>query len=641
MKRSCAVILGMLLCLHAAASPVDTLQAARMARAFWSGRTVAKSASALSRTEWSFDEIYLFTHPAGGFVLVSGNDAAMPVLGYSISDSIDPDNLPDGLEALLTDWQRQLSAIGQGKRDARWDNLPPDQRSKDATVGPLVTALWYQKEPYNDSCPASGTERAVTGCAATAQAMLLHYWKFPAIGMGSHSYTCTNYGLQEARPGHTVYRWDLMPDELTSASPAEQRASVAQLMYQIGVTNELAYGTVAQGGTGGVGLQDELRSPSQNNSLLRFFHFKPTMRVISREGNYTDSQWRDTLIAELDHHRPILYGSTDNAGGHAFVCDGYDRQGWLHFNFGWAGMGNGFFPVEHISPTVNGENYGDYDRNTTALLGAEPVDGPIVGDTMLLFDRRGGTDSVLFAGSQWSLATDAAWISIGGTDFDSVGWVKVTVDENTTGDERVALLTFTQGPMSTTVRVVQAYHDTGDYCPLTVEMSSTGYPGWLKGAYLTVESAGGRIYAELALSKNNGTHATEEVRVAPSATRIVFHSTGTTDRFIDYTVLNHYGEPLVEVHNAYEGGGTHLVAAPCSHVGIDDVGTEAPRVRTAQGQVIVDGVAAGEVSLLDIQGRLIATKQAGGTTMHFDVPASGTYLIQAGRHAARKVTVIR
>ena len=45
--------------------------------------------------------------------------------------------------------------------------------------------------------------------------------------------------------------------------------------------------------------------------------------------------------------------------------------------------------------------------------------------------------------------------------------------------------------------------------------------------------------------------------------------------------------------------------------------------------------------LYDVTGRVLATKQDYGTEIRFDVPASGTYMIKIGNHAARKVVVIR
>lgn len=47
------------------------------------------------------------------------------------------------------------------------------------------------------------------------------------------------------------------------------------------------------------------------------------------------------------------------------------------------------------------------------------------------------------------------------------------------------------------------------------------------------------------------------------------------------------------------------------------------------------------VMLYDVTGRVLATKQNYGTAIRFDVPASGTYMIKIGNHAARKVVVMR
>jgi hypothetical protein len=47
------------------------------------------------------------------------------------------------------------------------------------------------------------------------------------------------------------------------------------------------------------------------------------------------------------------------------------------------------------------------------------------------------------------------------------------------------------------------------------------------------------------------------------------------------------------------------------------------------------------VMLCDVTGRVLATKQDYGTTLRFDVPASGAYMNKIGNHAARKMVVIR
>lgn len=59
------------------------------------------------------------------------------------------------------------------------------------------------------------------------------------------------------------------------------------------------------------------------------------------------------------------------------------------------------------------------------------------------------------------------------------------------------------------------------------------------------------------------------------------------------------------------------------------------------GQVVVEGAELNTVTLFDINGRAIAIKQDCGAPLRFDVPATGTYMVKIGSHAARKIVVIR
>lgn len=70
---------------------------------------------------------------------------------------------------------------------------------------------------------------------------------------------------------------------------------------------------------------------------------------------------------------------------------------------------------------------------------------------------------------------------------------------------------------------------------------------------------------------------------------------------------------------------------------IDDYGI----IYVVDRHIKVERANGNNVTLYDINGRVLATKQDNGTTMRFDVPASGTYMIKIGNHSARKVVVIR
>ncbi len=75
--------------------------------------------------------------------------------------------------------------------------------------------------------------------------------------------------------------------------------------------------------------------------------------------------------------------------------------------------------------------------------------------------------------------------------------------------------------------------------------------------------------------------------------------------------------------------------------GIGDVEAVNVKVYSHSGQIVVEGADGRTVALYDINGRLLATRQEEFAPLHFDVPASGTYMLRIGNLPARKVVVIR
>lgn len=76
-------------------------------------------------------------------------------------------------------------------------------------------------------------------------------------------------------------------------------------------------------------------------------------------------------------------------------------------------------------------------------------------------------------------------------------------------------------------------------------------------------------------------------------------------------------------------------------VGVDEVDAINAKVYSSQGQIVVEGADGNTVTLHDLTGRYLATKQDNYGTLRFDAPASGTYMIKIGNHAAKKVVVIK
>ena len=601
----------------AVAAPVNPKRAAALAQSFFSSQTGAKSGNRLADvpTEWQYRGIYLFEGADGGFVLVAADDAARPILGYSATGAMDTANMPPALQEWLKGYQKEIDILREAKGfppHAEWYALEQGITPKDTVwegVEPMLTTFWDQGYPYNGYCPGG----SVTGCAATAQAQVMNYWKYPAFGQGSHSYTHVRYGVQQADFGHTLYDWENMPVEATASSPMVEKEAVALLMYHCGVSLEMDY---SRDGSAAAGLAGISGYASIDNSLKDYFGYSNQMRVVHKDFGYGNAEWRDMIIADLDLGHPIVYTGAAEEGGHGFVCDGYDSRGYMHFNFGWSGRGDGYFPVDSISPGVGGVGGNvtyTFNMSNAALLGLVPDYRLRVSDTLFSMNRAGGADSLLFAPNSavntvWSMVCDADWLTVQVDTFAHACRVRFIVPENNTGEERVATITFAQGGERCLVRVVQSAYNEEELCPVTVVMECTHGETWQGGAYLSLQSASGYIYGTARLEQ--GTKDSVDIAVAPHDVYAVWHKGGGTDRYVNYTIKNRYEEALVSVKNAYRNGGSHFIEWPCAHLDIEEVPSEGvvnvyPNPVTDVLNIQADNVQ--KVELMDMSGRRILT----------------------------------
>ena len=105
------------------------------------------------------------------------------------------------------------------------------------------------------------------------------------------------------------------------------------------------------------------------------------------------------LRDELDDRRPILYGgNTSTGGGHAFVFDGYDTNGYFHVNWGWAGTSDGYFVSSVLNPSSQGTggSSGGYNMYQKAIMGIKPDEGGSAATTMKAFVEGFATASDSF-----------------------------------------------------------------------------------------------------------------------------------------------------------------------------------------------------------------------------------------------------
>lgn len=612
------------------AAPVDSAKAKAVADCFWTHTLGAKDASGLQLQSWKYEGVYLFTHPQQGWVMVAADDRARPVLAYSLTGTVRPDRMPVALQNIVDVYQQEIDMARKSKdmpTDDEWKLLGEGKGLTDGeeSIGPLLTTQWYQRSPYNMYCPSY----TMTGCVATAMAQVMKYWNYPAFGEGSHSYSDNSgYGIQSADFANTHYDWPNMPNRLTSASPAEQKHAVATLMYHCGVSVDMGYSTIYSGTT----------INKCETALPTYFHYNSHDIRYRAKGAMSNDAWTDTLIAELRHRRPILHGGSGPAGGHCFICDGFDAQRYLHFNLGEDGDGDGFYQVGAIT-------YGAYSFNQAndAILGVHPEYGIYLNQESLSFSRWGSEQQVWFCTSDtttapWSATPSESWITVSGTDFAHLGQVTIGVSDNNSGQERSGTVTFTQGSRSVTLRVMQnAYDPATDYCQLTVEMENTHGEPWAGDAHLSFESVGGTVYAVVSHTASSNS-STATVSVAPRDVMVRWHAGGALDRYINYKIKNRYGEVLVNVQNAYFEGSDVLLAWPCNGLGIDNDRVKPtvlvhpnPTSGLVQVEIPANEGTLSVISVIDASGReLFRTLANKGQTATCDLQAlpSGIYYMR-------------
>ena len=337
------------------AKRITQWQAQQQAYSFW-GKQMPQKAKAKSRTATTAstsDAYYVFNNDAGGFVIIAGDDAVTPVLGYTSTGSFDAENLPDGLKDLLKSYERQIAALG--------DNYVANQTAtRAAFTGEklLNTAKWNQGNPFNKYTP----NNYVTGCVATAGAIVMKHHGYPAKGTGSHSYTWNGKDLT-ANFEHD-YDWANMPTKYTVGND-EAFDGVARLMSDLGVAVEMKY---AKGGSG-ASMEDLL------TALKKYFGYSKYARLLAI-ADLGAEVWNDRLRAEIDANRPILYSAVDsNKGGHSFVIDGYKDESFS-VNWGWGGYCDGFYRIGALNPETGGKPLGDqYNLSQSAVFSLQPSDG--------------------------------------------------------------------------------------------------------------------------------------------------------------------------------------------------------------------------------------------------------------------------
>ncbi len=289
-----------------------------------------------------------------GFVIISAEASATPVLGYSMEGAYPAAaSVPEPMQWVMSGIERELKAAPAEQASHTGAELRRSARhaGQKAAKKELATPAWSQEAPFNTMIPG----QPLVGCVGTAMATVMKYHNFPESGSGSFGGVDFNVN----------YDWDAMrSDNYRSGYSQAEGEAVATLMYHASKSIDTQY---AMSGSSAY----EVRVPG---ALSTYFGYDPGVSYKKRADVATQQEWDAIVKAEIDANRPVIYCGQDVTAGHAFVCDGYEGD-YLHFNWGWGGSANGYFLSTALNPTVSRQH--NYNNLNTIIYNIKPGTGAI------------------------------------------------------------------------------------------------------------------------------------------------------------------------------------------------------------------------------------------------------------------------
>jgi len=415
MKKSLLItILCALTAIYTDAGPVTREQAARKALTFLTARGMKAETGmtlALQGTQRSGPHgapakdpfFYVFNNGVGnGFVIISGDDSTEEVLGYADQGTFDTDNMPDNLRTWLDTYAEQIAWARDNGAKTIAQASDGDTYVARQVVTPLVKSHWSQNAPYNSQCPLYGSggttgKACPTGCLAAALSQVMNYHRWPqgpTAPIPSYKSNST-IGVLGALPAVT-FDWDHINDTYTSMGVESQAEidAVAQLLRYTGQALQTGYAP-----SGSSAMTTNIPSV-----LFSYFGYQNKANLIMRK-NYGAGEWEDIIHHELRNARPVIYSADTSTGsGHAFICDGYDGHGFYHINWGWGSQADGYYRLQTLNPTSQGNSgkssYGGYTIAQEAIIGINPTvvndydeSEPAAGVEVLTFALYSGEES--------------------------------------------------------------------------------------------------------------------------------------------------------------------------------------------------------------------------------------------------------
>lgn len=295
----------------------------------------------VARTD-GLSDFYVFNRAdRQGYVILSADeyDGEQIVIGYSDDGTFDYDNLPDNARWWLGQYQKQIEQARKEHIRLRAPQGTADGAGgRHIVIHPLLGQVrWVQTYPFHNKTPkkynvsSKKDENCPVGCVAVAMGEVMYYYRWPLNPTGSHSYKWNGQTLSSDF-SKSEYDWAMMKDKyLVYHITPEEANAISSFMYDCGVAVNMDYDL---GSSGAI-------APDVPKALKNYFRYKSANLVYRNK--YNADQWDDVLRQQLTRFQPVIYTGQGDDGGHAFVCDGFDSEGYFHFCFGWGGKNDGYY----------------------------------------------------------------------------------------------------------------------------------------------------------------------------------------------------------------------------------------------------------------------------------------------------------
>ena len=299
-----------------------------------------------------------------GFIVFSPSKQLFPIISFSEESNFNFKNSKENtlLHMIKKDMTNELQILDKklnrkqrklaSKNTNDWNKLisikNQNYSAKAATLiqyGPLLTSVWGGVNCHDTNHNNINVGNYYTpnnyspGCVATSLSIIMHYYKWPETGVGSHT-NYDNYGSSQtswtANFGAATYDYDNMLDVYHHASSnlTEQKA-MGYISFHTATALDMDYEST--GSTSNIN-----RIPAAAGNYFRYS---------SHHQNTNWSSFWSRMQENIENEHPVAIAiDATNGAGHAPVVDGYrynegdaQTEYYYHLNMGWYGSSNAWY----------------------------------------------------------------------------------------------------------------------------------------------------------------------------------------------------------------------------------------------------------------------------------------------------------